>query len=516
MSSTAGETSAVDFISGSMLPCVVDNAPFTPSHTYAVYRTDQAHTASTHTQRDVLHRVHAITVSDVPTVVASSAAAFPAWKATPVTRRREILLKAHTLLQQRVPEYAANTLQETVLSRGMAGFELAVLASGHINSAAESMTHALKAEVLPPGDDGAMKIVKREPFGVVLGLAPWNAPFVLALRSVLYAIAAGNTAILKTSEFAPRVHLSVAQLLIDAGLPKGVLNVVHVDPAHAPEVTEALISHPQVRKVNFTGSTRVGRIIASTAAKHLKPVVLELGGKAPLIVLEDADLDLAANGILFGGYFNSNQICMAVNNVLVHKNVASQLEHALNAQFQQHKHVFTAKLDQAMDDKHALRSLFTAASADRLKILYDDAVSKGAKVVVGEAGFQGALVQPIVLAPVDKSMKIYTEECFGPVLSLITFSSIDEAVQIANTPEYGLAASVYTTNHALGLQVADRIHAGQVHVNAQPVHDDPSMPHGGWKSSGYGRFNAVEGVREFTQTKGITVQQGQPVPIHYF
>lgn len=511
MTSTNSD-SPPNFIS-SPLPCIIDNAPFVPSHTYPVYRTDQPSGANL--TREVTHNVASISPSDVSRVVASSQAAFPAWRATPVSRRREIFLKAASLLQQRVPEYVANTMAETVLSRGMAGFELAILATGHLQSAAESMTQALKADVLPPGDDGAMKIVKREPYGVVLGIAPWNAPFILGLRSVLYAIAAGNTAILKTSEFAPRVHLSVAQVLIDAGLPKGVLNVVHVDPQNAPQVTEALISHPKVRKINFTGSTRVGKIIAATAAKYLKPVVLELGGKTPLIVLEDADLDLAANGILFGGYLNSNQICMAVNNILVHEKVASKLEETLNTLFKQHREVFTAKLSQGMEDRHALRSLFTSASADRLKVLYQDAVDKGAKVVVGEAGFQGALIQPIVLAPVREEMKIYTEETFGPVLSLITFSSIDQAITIANTPEYGLAASVYTRNQSLGLQVADKIDAGQVHINAQPVHDDPVMPHGGWKSSGYGRFNGFEGVREFTQTKGITVQAGNPTPFKY-
>ncbi|KAJ9474263.1 putative Potassium-activated aldehyde dehydrogenase, mitochondrial (putative) [Pseudozyma hubeiensis] len=511
MAAANGDSATTSFIKHSTLPCIVDNAPFTPSHTYSVYRTDQPSTST----RDVTHKVHSITASDVEHVVASSQAAFPGWRQTPAARRREILLKACSLLLERVPEYAANTMEETVLSRGMAGFELAVLAAGHLQSAAESVTHALKSEILPPGDDGAMKIVKREPYGVVLGIAPWNAPFILGLRSILYPIAAGNCAILKTSEFAPRVHLSVAQILIDAGLPKGVLNVVHVDPAHAPEVTEALIAHPRVRKVNFTGSTRVGRIIASTAAKHLKPVVLELGGKAPLIILEDADLDLAANGILFGGYLNSNQICMAVNNILVHKSVASKLESTLQTLFNAHRETFTAKLHQGMEDKHALRSLFTSASADRLKVLYEDAVSKGAQVVVGEAGFDGALVQPIVLSPVKPDMKIYTEETFGPVLSLITFDSIDQAVEIANTPEYGLAASVYTKNHTLGLHVADRIDAGQVHINAQPVHDDPVMPHGGWKSSGYGRFNGVEGVKEFTQTKGITVQEGHAMPFSY-
>lgn len=511
MSAPTNGDSHVDFISHSTLPCIIDNSPFTTQHTYPVYRTDQPSTG----KRDVVHHVHSVNAAEAKQAVDSAWAAFPAWKATPVARRRDILLKAVKLLQERIPQYAGNTMEETVLSRGMAGFELAVLAPGHLMACAEAMTLTLKSEVLPPGDDGAMKIVRREPYGVVLGIAPWNAPFILGLRSVLYPIAAGNTAILKTSEFSPRVHLSIAQVLIDAGLPKGVLNVVHVDPAHAPEITEALISHPRVKKVNFTGSTRVGKIIAATAAKHLKPVVLELGGKAPLIILEDADLELAANGILFGGYLNSNQICMAVNNVLVHKNVAKDLESTLNTMFQQHKELFTAKLAQGMEDKHALRSLFSHASADRLKILYEDAVSKGAKVVVGEAGFDGALVQPIVLSPVEKEMKIYTEETFGPVLSLITFSSVDEAIEIANTPDYGLAASIYTKNQMLGLELADKIDAGQVHINAQPVHDDPVMPHGGWKHSGYGRFNGAEGIREFTQTKGITVQKGNPTPFHF-
>ncbi|PWY97519.1 aldehyde dehydrogenase [Testicularia cyperi] len=501
---------AADFLRSDPLPCIVDNAPFKTSKTYPVYRIDVP--AS---QREVLHNVACCSPDDARKACDAAAAALPAWKATSPQTRRDILLKARDLIQQRVPEYAGMTMQETCLSRGMAGFELAVLAPGHLGECASSIAAALKAEILPSSGDGSTKIIKREPYGVVVGIAPWNAPFVLALRSIMYAIAAGNTAILKTSEFAPRVHLSVAQTLIDAGLPKGVLNVVHVDPQDAAEVTEALIAHPAVRKINFTGSTRVGKIIAATAAKHLKPVVLELGGKAPVVVLEDADLELAANGILFGGYLNSNQICMAVNNIVVHKSIAAKLQETTKAMFEQNRATFTAKHAQGMEDPHALRSLFSHASGERLKGLYDDAVSQGAEVVVGQAGFEGALVQPIILGGVKQNMKIYTEETFGPVLSMITFESIDEAVEIANSSAFGLAASVYTKNQMRGLEIADRIEAGQVHINAQPVHDDPSMPHGGWKHSGYGRFNGPEGIKEFTQTKGITLQEGHPTPFTF-
>ncbi|PWN49123.1 ALDH-like protein, partial [Violaceomyces palustris] len=344
--------------------------------------------------------------------------------------------------------------------------------------------------------------------------APGNVPFVLSLRSCLYPLAAGNTCVLKTSELCPRAHLCMAQALLDAGLPKGALSVIHVDPKDAPEVTEAMISHRWVRKVNFTGSTRVGRIIAQTCAKHLKPCVLELGGKAPVLVLEDADLDVAANNIVFGGFFNANQVCMATNNILVHSSVADLLESKISEILQQRVETFTAS-SLVEDGESRVRCLFNDVAAEKAKSLYDDAISKGAKVVAGKVGFERSTVQPLVLGGVDDSMRIFEEETFAPILSLIRFQHVDQAVEMANANPAGLAASIFTSDLALAFSLAKRIDSGQVHINGQTIHDDPMMPHGGWKESGYGRFNGVDGIRQFTQTKGVTVSRGAKIPFEY-
>lgn len=334
------------------------------------------------------------------------------------------------------------------------------------------------------------------------------------MRAVLDAIAAGNTAILKSSEHAPRVALCVAQLLYDAGLPAGVLSVLHVDPKDAPAVTEAMISHRAVRKVNFTGSTHVGRIIGQVCAKYLKPVVLELGGKAPNIVLDDADLDIVANNVLFGGFVNSNQICMAVTNIFAHRSVAEPLQRKLAEEMQAHSDIFTAKRagQAGAEDKHGMRALFSEASGTKVKGLYDDAMAKGAQVIAGKPGFDGALVQPIVLGAITTDMHIYTQETFGPILNVIPFDTIEEVIERANSTSYGLAAAVFGRDIDKALAVAHEIEAGQVHVNGQSVHDHGQMPHGGWKESGFGRFNGFHGIREFTQLQGITLQQGSKLP----
>ena len=496
-----------DFTSIRPIPSIVNNEPLTAGKTYPVYRTDLPG------KREVLYEVHACSVQDATKLVEAAHAAFPAWRATTFAQRREIFLKAASLLRERIPQLVQQAVEETSNPKNFSGFEHAVLAAGHLEEAAAALSAALKSEILPEGADGARKYVFYEPYGVVLGIAPWNAPFVLGLRSVLYAIAAGNTVVLKTSEMSPRVHLAMAQLLIDAGLPKGVLNVAHVAVEDAGPVVESIIAHKAVRKVNFTGSTRVGRIVAQVAAKYLKPTVMELGGKAPLIVLDDANLDIVANNILFGGYMNSNQICMSVNNVFVHSSLHNELQGKVAALMEANKAIFTAKAEQNFESPHAVRGLFNAASAERLKGLYDDAIAKGAQVLVGTAGFDGAVVQPIIVGPVNENMRIFKEETFGPVLSMITFDTIDQAVELANNNDMGLAAAVYGKDVERAFKVARRIESGQVHVNAQSVHDDPMMPHGGWKDSGYGRFNGFYGIREFLQTQGVTVQSGMEMPL---
>lgn len=509
----------IDFLSLRPLPSIVNGKPLTTSKTYNVIRKDVEYSL-----QETLYSVACVGVEEVKAAVDSCEMALSSWKRTTVEKRKQIFTKAVSLLQHRADRYAAMTLEETCVPRSFSQFEISHLALSHLQGVCESLEAALKTETVQKNSQEDIEMrIKREPFGVVLGIAPGNAPFVLALRACLYAIAAGNTCVLKTSENSPRVGLCVGQLLLDAGLPTGVLSVVHVDPTDAGIVTEALISHPSIRKINFTGSTRVGRIIAVHAARYLKPCVLELGGKAPNIVLDDADLLLAANNVLFGGNVNSSQVCMAVANIFVQRSVKDEFEDILTKMVKDNQEIFTAKREQqqqqdisgAAQYKHALRGLFSSQSGANVKRLYTDAREKGAKVVAGTPFFDGELVQPCVLGDVDDSMAIFHEEVFGPVLSMITFDTIDEVVEQANRTEYGLAAGIFGRDQERTLQIADRIDAGQVHINGQSIHDHGLMPHGGWKSSGYGRFNGVQGIQEFTQTKGITIQTGSMLPFDH-
>ncbi|KAH7035470.1 aldehyde dehydrogenase domain-containing protein [Microdochium trichocladiopsis] len=339
-------------------------------------------------------------------------------------------------------------------------------------------------------------LVLREPYGVIFAMAPWNAPYALGFRAVVGPVAAGNTVVFKGSELSPRCLWAVCSVLEEAGVPAGVLNYLACSPANAPGVAEAVIGAPAVKKINFTGSTAVGRIIGKLAGQHLKPVLLELGGKAPAIVCEDADLTLAAEQCVLGGFLNAGQICMSTEKVLVHQNI---------------QEAFEAELRRAVDKLFPLDQdppvLINAAAVVKNKELVRDATSKGARLVHGRLG-DGAggelrtALRPLVVAGVQPGMDMYLAESFGPSMSVIGFDSDAEALRLANEGEYGLSAAVFSRDLRRALRLARRIEAGAVHINRMTVQDEAALPHGGAKSSGYGRFNA--GFDEWTRAKNIT------------
>lgn len=321
-----------------------------------------------------------------------------------------------------------------------------------------------------------------------------NAPYILGTRCVAWPIAAGNTVVLKGPELAPRTMWSIVSVFHEAGLPKGVLNIIAHEPAAAASVTSALVANPQVRKVNFTGSTAVGRIIGSIAGQNVKPVVLELGGKAPAIVWEDADLDLAAAQCARGAFENAGQICMSTEKILVHK--------AIKAEF---KEKFAIEVEKMWSPKEAAPVLINSAAVDKNKKLVKEAVSKGASVFIGNPDAEessNTRLRPLVLDNVTTGMDIYQLESFGPSVSLINIETEEEAIRIANDTEYGLTSAIFTEDLRRGLRFAKEIETGAVHINSMTVHDESALPHGGAKSSGFGRFNG--GLDEWLRVKCVT------------
>jgi acyl-CoA reductase-like NAD-dependent aldehyde dehydrogenase len=451
---------------------------------------------------EVATRAAAATLEDADAAVAAAREAFPVWAAVPPTERRRRLLKAADLMQERAPEFIKAGVLETGGTKGWYGFNTK-LASNMLREAA-SMTTQLSGEVIPTDVPGNMALAMRQPAGVVLGIAPWNAPVILGTRAVAMPLACGNTVVLKASEMCPAVHRLIGSVLHDAELGDGVVNVILNAPKDAASIVERLIGNPAVRRVNFTGSTHVGRIIAQLAAKHLKPVLLELGGKAPLVILSDADLDEAVSAAAFGAFFNQGQICMSTERIVVDESVADAFVEKLARK---------ASSLSCGDPREggALGCMVSGEAASRTGELLEDARKKGAKVVAGGT-LDGATMQPTVVDGVTTDMRLYGEESFGPIVTVVRVKNTDEAVRVANDTEYGLSAAVFGRDIGRAMSVARQIESGICHINAATVHDEAQMPFGGMKGSGYGRFGGKAAIAEFTDLRWITVQT---TPRHY-
>jgi acyl-CoA reductase-like NAD-dependent aldehyde dehydrogenase len=451
---------------------------------------------------EVYATVAAAGPEDVRRAVDAADAAFEQWAALAPFARRAILLKAADLLDGKGDQVAELMAHEAGGTRPWAHFNV-YLAANMLREAAAAVT-APRGEVLSAQEQGALGLAIREPVGVVAAFAPWNAPVILGVRAVAAPLAAGNTVVVKASEDAPiACGLFVADVLREAGLPDGVLNVVTNDRADAGEIAEALIADPRVRSVNFTGSTGVGRIISELAARHLKPAVLELGGKNSVIVLDDADVDYAVDAVTFSVFMNAGQICMSGDRILVHESLAEEFTRK-----------FTAKAAslQSGDPNHphtVVGPLVAASAAQRVAGLVEDAVAKGAKILTGGGKPDGAVHPATVLTDVPKDAEIYHAEAFGPVCVVETFLDDAAAVTVANDTDNGLTCGIITENATHGLAVARRIRTGIVHINDQSVADEPQAPFGGIKASGYGRFGGRWGIEAFSNTRWVTIATQQ-------
>lgn len=449
---------------------------------------------------DVVTCAAAASVADAKAAAEAALKAFPAWAATGPSERRGKLLAAADALESHADDFTRAMVEETGSTPAWAGFNVHV-AAGMLREAAGLVTQ-VQGAIIPSDVPGNLATAMRVPCGPVLGIAPWNAPIILGTRAVATALACGNTVVLKASEQCPAVHHLIGTALVEAGLGDGVVNVVTNAPEDAPEVVKALIEHPAIARVNFTGSTGVGRIIGQTAAGVLKPALLELGGKAPFVVADDADLDAAVAAAAFGAFFHQGQICMSTERLVVDSAVADAFAVKLAEK------AATLKAGDPRQDNTPLGTLIGESARQHINELIADAVSKGAKALVGGQS-DSVIMQPTVLDHVTAEMRIYSEESFGPVVAMIRVDGGDgELVAVANDTEYGLSAAVFSGDGSRGLAIAQRIRSGICHVNGPTVHDEPQMPFGGVKASGYGRFGGQAGIEAFTDLRWVTLQYG--------
>jgi acyl-CoA reductase-like NAD-dependent aldehyde dehydrogenase len=439
----------------------------------------------------------AMTVADASAIAAKAGAAQPAWGAMGPNARRAILAKAADALLARKDDFVAAMMGEIGATAGWAMFNL-TLAASMVREAA-ALTTQIRGEIIPSDKPGCLSMAMREPVGTILGIAPWNAPIILGVRAIAVPLACGNAVILKASEICPRTHALIIEAFAEAGFPEGVVNVVTNAPVDAGEIVGALIDAPAVKRINFTGSTTVGRIIATRAAQQLKPCLLELGGKAPFVVLDDADLDEAVKAAAFGAFMNQGQICMSTERIIVVESIADAFAEKFAAK------VSGMATGDPREGTTPLGAVVDAKTVTHVNALIGNALDKGARLLTGGKG-ESVLMPATVVDHVTAAMDLYRDESFGPVVAMIRAKDEADAIRIANDSDYGLSAAVFTRDTARGLTVARQIRSGICHINGATVHDEAQMPFGGVGASGYGKFGGMQGIDSFTETRWITME----------
>ncbi|RFU80666.1 hypothetical protein TARUN_1551 [Trichoderma arundinaceum] len=419
--------------------------------------------------------------------------AFLKWKTATHVQRRDLLLRVADVIESWVDRLTELQIAETSCPKDWGRFNVIILVRC-IREIASNISQATTGELPPLESPGSIVLVYKEPVGPILAISPWNASLVLCGRALAAPIGAGCSVVLKASELCPQTHHTLVQAFEEAGMPTGLINVVQASREDGPAVTEALISHRAIRKVEFTGSAAVGRIIGQVASKYLKPVLMELGGKAPSVVLKDADVKHAAEKIIEGAVLHHGQICMSTDRIVVVQDVADEL---------------IQELKTGLETKYA-GAAGHAVSKKQAKRAYDllqKARAAGARFLVGDGSLNaaGTSLTPTIITDVKPTDDIFVEEIFAPAAILIIVKDEDEAVRVANDTVYGLNAAVHSRDILAAIRVAKQIEAGQVHIGSITVYDEPNIPIGGTKESGWGRNNGKYALSEFLAEKTISI-----------
>ncbi len=456
---------------------------------------------------DVVALVPAGGRPDAVRAVEAAADAFPAWSQSPPAQRQAVFLKAADILESRRDEIVGLLARETGATFGFGMFQMSFV-PGLLRQAAAA-AYAPLGQIIPSDHPGTLAMGIRRPVGVVGAIAPWNAALILSARSIAAPLALGNTVVLKPSELSPIAGgLIWGQIFSEAGLPEGVLNIVTHAPGEAGPIGDELVENPAVRRINFTGSTATGRRLAEAAGRNLKRVLLELGGFNPMLVLADADLDYAVNASAFGAFLHQGQICMSARRVIVERPIAEEFTARLAEKTK------TLKAGDPNEHDTVIGPLINEAALQMVKERVRDAVAKGAKVLAGGEAV-GPCFQATLITDVPDNSEFAQHETFGPVLAVEVVDSAEEGVARANATSYGLSAAILTADTDRGFALAQQIESGIVHVNDQSVGDEPQMPFGGVKDSGWGRFGGQAVVDEFTELRWITVQAGTGHPFPF-
>ncbi len=446
---------------------------------------------------EVLASVASAEIADAQDALDAAAAAAPAWAARTPRDRSNILRRAFELMSARLPEFARLITLENGKARGDAMGE-ATYAAEFFRWFSEEAVR-VEGMIAHAPASGARILVQHKPAGIAVLITPWNYPAAMATRKIAPALAAGCPVILKPASETPLTMLALMPLLEEAGVPKGIVQVL--PSRKTGPLVDHLLHDPRVRVVSFTGSTNVGRTLLRAAADQVLKPAMELGGNAPLIVFEDADLDVAVTGAMQAKMRNLGEACTAANRFYVHADVAEAFAEKFTAA------MAALKMGNGLDETVDVGPLVNADTRDKVAAFVEDAVAKGAKVLLGGTtpNGPGFFYPPTVMVDVPETAACVNDEIFGPVAAIQTFTDQDDVITRANNTEYGLVAYVFTQNLARGLKVCEALDYGMTGLNRGLV-SDPAAPFGGTKQSGLGREGGHEGIKEFTETQYIAVQ----------